>query len=139
MIVSKRKSRIESEVIDWVSVYDQQIQACLADGLDEKLADLKAFATCSMLWLQQHPMHGDYLKMGNQGSCCFCGERGADMPISILGVGVFAHSGPGRQGKYEMAAKREVSCWDATVWQLSAMARAGLAAEGLQVGAEVQP
>jgi hypothetical protein len=134
MIISKRKPKIETEAIDWAAVYDDQIHHHLAAGLDAEQADLRAFATCEMLWLLQNPLHGDYLAMGNRGICCFCGRKGADMPLQILGTGVFAHSGPGRPGNFPLEAKRSPNCWDATVWQLSAMARAGLAAEGLRVG-----
>lgn len=133
MIVSKRKPRVEAET-DYVALYDRHFQNEIDSGSSTAAADLKAFGLTSIQWTQDHPMHADYLPMGNKGQCCFCGGKGADMPVTILGTGVSAHSGPGRQGKYEIEAKREASCWDAVVWQLSAMARAGLAAEGLQVG-----
>lgn len=133
MIIERRSPSIETEPVNWAAAYDQELKNNLDGGMADCAAEAKAFATCSMLWLQQNPMHSDYVAMGNKGVCCFCGSKGADVPLSILGTGVFAHSGQGRPSRYEMKAKREPGCWDAVVWQLARMARAGLEFEGLVI------
>lgn len=137
-LISKRKPKVETERIDWVGMYDQHFQNNLATGLDERQAERKAFGACSMLWLQHNPMHPDHLPMGNKGICCFCGEKGADMPLSILGAGVMAHSGPGRAGKFELVPVEKITnwepnCWDAMVLHLHGIAALGLWVEGLKV------
>jgi hypothetical protein len=135
-IVSKRNPQIEPDSVDWVSTYDALVQNLLAGGLDAAQADRRAYAECCKQWIRQHPMVS--LPMGNKGICCFCREKGADKPLSILGAGVMAHSGPGRAGKFELVpvaqtTNWEPNCWDAMVLHLYGTATIGLWCEGLKV------
>jgi len=138
-LISKRKPRLETQRLDWVAMYDAAFQTFLAEGLSEKQAESKAFATCSMHWIEQNPWSPEHLPMGNSGVCCFCHGKGADMPLSILGTGVMAHSGPGRQGKFELVPVEKTSnwepnCWDAMVLHLFQNSEIGLGFEGLRLG-----
>lgn len=118
MIVERRKPGIETEPVDWVAIYDQELKNNLDHGMEDRDAEAAAFATCSMLWLQQNPIHSDYLVMSNRGVCSYCCEGGADKPLPVLGIGVSVH---------------KKTCLPATSRLLSVLACAGLAADGLVV------